>query len=695
MSNHENKIQFESYLNDVKETVDTSSDEIRRSAISEGIGNLRSRIGKLDIQVNTELSKDVVEESNPRYKGTELADVAIDVYKNNIKEEEEPEKEVLNASETPCTKASRENAKATIRSLAGMRTNGGDEGKRAPNANMSGSGSTGGYGPSNVVVAPLSMEEYKSQIFKDFGLIEEEQGYEAIEEVIEEEYDELDLVSELETNLLELVDRSWVEVDRSTRQLCLEHGVLVKDINREFRSRHGVFPDKWIKEQVEVEQCGWIPLDEMSRINKVGQVYDVTFMFRGGTQRFKFFWPSAARPSRADMQLAVEKFYPKARLIAFYPSMDNDDNFMVVVPPMTENYEVIPESNWEEMSEELNEVYQMICEEEGEPTSPMFIEEDGSLTLYIEDYDTGEEREVTIAEGKKGLWDNIHAKRKRGEKPAKKGDKDYPKTLNVEGYKKRSEADHDYMNDAALRHDKKLRRELNPEADEDDLVDGKLSYEGDVITREIADARDNPIAYKHERKQQEIDNRRRGKEKRQRNESLDQARDNVGADKCWTGYKAKGTKKKNGKEVPNCVKEGTVSGMESSRKLRKDFRDKKYNAPKVPPKQEPVDKIASFSLERPLSNRMKEEFIPEGDEMKGMSQKSGDKRSTDSGAGMTAKGVAKYNRRTGGNLKTAVTTPPSKLKPGSKAAGRRKSFCARSRGWDGERGKAARRRWNC
>ena len=83
------------------------------------------------------------------------------------------------------------------------------------------------------------------------------------------------------------------------------------------------------------------------------------------------------------------------------------------------------------------------------------------------------------------------------------------------------------------------------------------------------------------------------------------------------------------------------------------------------------------------------------EDMTGMSQKSGDKRSTESGAGMTAKGVAKYNRRTGGNLKTAVTTPPSKLKPGSKAAGRRKSFCARSRSWTGERGKAARRRWNC
>ena len=38
-------------------------------------------------------------------------------------------------------------------------------------------------------------------------------------------------------------------------------------------------------------------------------------------------------------------------------------------------------------------------------------------------------------------------------------------------------------------------------------------------------------------------------------ESLKKARKNVGASTCWDGYKAKGTKKKNGKEVPNCVKE--------------------------------------------------------------------------------------------------------------------------------------------
>ena len=48
------------------------------------------------------------------------------------------------------------------------------------------------------------------------------------------------------------------------------------------------------------------------------------------------------------------------------------------------------------------------------------------------------EDEQTIDE-KKGLWDNIHAKRKRGEKPAKPGDKDYPKTLDVESYSWRNE----------------------------------------------------------------------------------------------------------------------------------------------------------------------------------------------------------------------------------------------------------------
>lgn len=60
--------------------------------------------------------------------------------------------------------------------------------------------------------------------------------------------------------------------------------------------------------------------------------------------------------------------------------------------------------------------------------------------------------------------------------------------------------------------------------------------------------------------------------------------------------------------------------------------------------------------------------------------------------GLTEKGRRKYNRATGSNLKPPVT---GKVKAGSKAAKRRKSFCARSKGWTGERGRAARRRWGC
>ena len=75
------------------------------------------------------------------------------------------------------------------------------------------------------------------------------------------------------------------------------------------------------------------------------------------------------------------------------------------------------------------------------------------------------------------------------------------------------------------------------------------------------------------------------------------------------------------------------------------------------------------------------------------SKKSGNFLSTKDGAGMTKKGVAAFRAKNpGSKLKTAVT---GKVKPGSKDAKRRKSFCARSRGWTGERGKAARRRWKC
>lgn len=71
-------------------------------------------------------------------------------------------------------------------------------------------------------------------------------------------------------------------------------------------------------------------------------------------------------------------------------------------------------------------------------------------------------------------------------------------------------------------------------------------------------------------------------------------------------------------------------------------------------------------------------------------------RSVKQGAGMTKKGVEAFRRANpGSKLKTAVTKKPSEMDPDSKDAKRRKSFCARSKGWTGERGKAARARWNC
>lgn len=73
--------------------------------------------------------------------------------------------------------------------------------------------------------------------------------------------------------------------------------------------------------------------------------------------------------------------------------------------------------------------------------------------------------------------------------------------------------------------------------------------------------------------------------------------------------------------------------------------------------------------------------------------------------GLNAKGVASYRRENpGSKLQTAVTTPPSKLKPGSRDAARRKSFCARMSGVEGPMKKPngeptrkalALKKWNC
>ena len=105
----------------------------------------------------------------------------------------------------------------------------------------------------------------------------------------------------------------------------------------------------------------------------------------------------------------------------------------------------------------------------------------------------------------------------------------------------------------------------------------------------------------------------------------------------------------------------------------------------------------TFILEKLTAKPISEEYIAERG-----ADSEGHFRSTESGAGMTRKGVMAFRRKNpGSKLKTAVT---GKVKPGSKAAKRRKSFCARMSGMKGpmkdEKGRPTRKaaslkRWNC
>jgi hypothetical protein len=74
----------------------------------------------------------------------------------------------------------------------------------------------------------------------------------------------------------------------------------------------------------------------------------------------------------------------------------------------------------------------------------------------------------------------------------------------------------------------------------------------------------------------------------------------------------------------------------------------------------------------------------------------GEKLPASRGAGLTAKGRAKYNRATGSDLKAPAPNPRTKSEKGRKA-----SFCARMAGvvrkakGPATRAKASLRRWKC
>jgi hypothetical protein len=176
---------------------------------------------------------------------------------------------------------------------------------------------------------------------------------------------------------------------------------------------------------------------------------------------------------------------------------------------------------------------------------------------------------------------------------------------------------------------------------------------------------------------------------------------------CWDGYKQIGMKKKGGKSVPNCVpmqneNEGDCEGLEHlTPELASHIADQiDTEGPHAIVKSvewgdgaaEELTDYIQQSL-RKISNDIKEAAA--------WQKKSGKNKN----GGLNQKGVDSYRREhPGSKLQTAVTTKPSKLKPGSKDARRRKSFCARMSGVDGpmkdEHGKPTRkalalRKWNC
>ena len=125
----------------------------------------------------------------------------------------------------------------------------------------------------------------------------------------------------------------------------------------------------------------------------------------------------------------------------------------------------------------------------------------------------------------------IRDRRKRGEAPAKPGDKDYPAK---DAFKKAAKTAK--KEEVELEEGDGLYANIHAKRKRG----GKMRSKGDKGAPTEQDFKD---AAKTAKKEEVA------------NESMKQARKNVGASTCWDGYKAKGTKMKNGRKVPNCVKE--------------------------------------------------------------------------------------------------------------------------------------------
>ena len=305
-----------------------------------------------------------------------------------------------------------------------------------------------------------------------------------------------------------------------------------------------------------------------------------------------------------------------------------------------------------------------------------------------------------LNEGERGLWDNIHAKRKRiaagsGERMRKPGSKGAPTAAALKASQNESVVE---QAPVAPTLDKKYIKGT-PEHKAYKATKKPINGHPTNVKEELsADEQFDLI----EQMAQEISEELQ-MDLEQVWEELDEFNDNelVEACNCWTGYKRKpGTKPC---EEGSCVKEESELDEGMKQNLRKYVPgyakreiDKKMDAGKFG--KDDVAKDANYYRYKNIQDKIKKEEV-ELDEA--AVDAKGYKSST---GGLTQKGRDANNRKEGSNLKAPVTTPPSKLKKDSKAYNRRKSFCARMSGVEGPMRKPngeptrkalALRKWNC
>ena len=188
-------------------------------------------------------------------------------------------------------------------------------------------------------------------------------------------------------------------------------------------------------------------------------------------------------------------------------------------------------------------------------------------------------------------------------------------------------------------------------------------------------------------------------------EGLKDSKDNP----CWKGYHPVGTKKKNGRTVPNCVPSTNEAANAAQQAAIAVNMKKAGKKPKSLDEQFDMieDMVEHLAQARGIDAEQIWEDLESFDDQTLLDESAAWHRKAGKSAkgGLNRKGVASYRaEHPGSKLQMAVTTKPSKLKPGSKSAKRRKSFCARMGGVKGPmkkpNGKPTRkalalRKWNC